>query len=274
MQTKRVLLIEDNPGDVRLIREMLSDDADTHFEVNHADRLESGLTSVQGHGISVILLDLALPDSFGLETLQRVKTLAPEVPIIVLTGSDDDKMALCAGKTGAQEYLVKGKVDHDTLTRAMRYAIERKHSEEEIRRLNSELEQRVVERTRQLEAANQELRAFAYSVAHDLRAPLRAMDGFSYELLAECGEQLGDRGQGYIARIREAAQRMGRLIDDYLRLSRVIHAELRAAPVDLSMLAAEVAAGLAHTEPDRQVEFNIQPGAIVTGDAGLLRTAL
>src|ERR1043166_379132 len=71
MQTKRVLLIEDNPGDVRLIREMLSDDADTHFEVNHADRLESGLTSVQGHGISVILLDLALPDSFGQREVEQ-----------------------------------------------------------------------------------------------------------------------------------------------------------------------------------------------------------
>lgn len=126
----------------------------------------------------------------------------------------------------------------------------------------------------QLEAANAELDAFAYSVSHDLRAPLRAIDGFSQALLEDCGDRLDAAGRAHLARVRQATQRMAQLIDDLLNLSRVTRAQMRLAPVDLSALAQRIAAELRHSAPDRAVEFVIAPGLVVQGDPGLLHVAL
>jgi signal transduction histidine kinase len=150
----------------------------------------------------------------------------------------------------------------------------RDRAQEALRRLNAELEQRVRERTAQLEAANKELEAFAYSVSHDLRAPLRGIDGWSLALVEDCADQLDARGRERLDLVRAEAQRMGRLIDDLLQLSRVTREQMELEPMDLSALAQSIAAALRQSEPARRVEFVIAPGIVAHGDAKLLRIVL
>ncbi len=145
---------------------------------------------------------------------------------------------------------------------------------ETVQRYAAELEQRVQERTAQLELANRELEAFAYSVSHDLRAPLRAIDGFSQALEEDCGDQIDATGQGYIRRIRNAAQRMGELIDGLLQLSRITRGELNYERVNLSALTTEIATELEHAHPQRRFEWQITPGVYAWGDRRMLRAAL
>ena len=151
---------------------------------------------------------------------------------------------------------------------------QRRAAETRIRQLNAELEARVLERTALLEAANRELESFSYSVAHDLRAPLRGIDGFSRALLEEQAAQLDEQGRRDLLRVRAAAQRMGRLIDDLLALARLSRHELRKRDVDLSALAREVAAELGAAQPQRQVDIVVADGLVAHADAGLLRVVM
>jgi PAS domain S-box-containing protein len=150
----------------------------------------------------------------------------------------------------------------------------RKRIQEEVLRLNADLERRVQERTAQLEAANTELEAFSYSVSHDLRAPLRGIDGWSLALLEDFGGQLDEKARGYLDRVRGEAQRMGLLIDDLLKLSRVSRAQMRLEPVDLTSLARQIEARLRESNPGRRMEFVVESGLNATADARLLEVAL
>ena len=140
---------------------------------------------------------------------------------------------------------------------------ERKRAEEAIKRFNE-----------QLLAANKELETFSYSVSHDLRAPLRSIDGFSQALLEDCGANLDEQGRGYLQRIRANSQRMAQLIDDLLNLSRMTRCNIQREPVDLSALTHAIVGELWNTAPTRPVDIVIAPGLIATGDARLLRVVL
>jgi light-regulated signal transduction histidine kinase (bacteriophytochrome) len=147
---------------------------------------------------------------------------------------------------------------------------ERKQIEEKIKELNEDLRQRVIE----AHSVNKELESFSYSVSHDLRAPLRSIDGFSQALLEDYAEKLDAQGKDYLQRVRAASQRMAQLIDDMLILSRVTRHEMKRSEVDLSALANTISAELAKAQPQRQVEFIITPGLVVNGDVELLRAML
>lgn len=136
------------------------------------------------------------------------------------------------------------------------------------------LESALAEQVARLEELNQELDAFAYSVSHDLRAPLRAIDGFSAVLVREYSDQLDDQGKDRLQRVRAAAQRMGSLIDGMLSLSRVTRGALNKQPVDVTALAEAVAAELASAEPERSVVLQVEAGLRASGDPGLVRAAL
>ena len=144
----------------------------------------------------------------------------------------------------------------------------------EIQQLNAALEQRVTERTAQLEAVNQELEAFSYSVSHDLRTPLRSIDGFSQALIEDYGERLDAVGHDYLGRVRRAAQRMGVLIDDLLRLARVTRADMTQTRIDLSALAQEVMADLCSHKGYGAATVTVQAGITGYGDPSLLRIML
>ncbi len=416
----RTLLVEDNPGDVLLIREMLRDHP--AFSLECATTLALATEQMSRGDVEVVLLDLGLPDSQGLDTLTRFQAGMPDAPVVVLTGYDDDATAAQAVRQGAQDYLVKGSINAELLRRTLRHAIERKWhertaravenerqqqveraaevlgrakadlekaqrvanvgswawhvqtgeldwsdqmfrifglsresfsgsihdviaaaihrddrerveasnrsvveerqpapleyrvihpdgtrrvvwaeageleldehghaailrgivqditerklAEAEILALNQELEERVARRTADLAAANQELEAFCYSVSHDLRAPLRAIDGFSRAALEDGGDQLPGAVCGHLERVCAAARRMAELIDALLSLSRLSRFELRRGQVDLGAVAGDVIGALREADPSRAVEFMIGAGLNAEADPRLTRALL
>jgi len=150
----------------------------------------------------------------------------------------------------------------------------RKQTENQLQQLNEELEERIRQRTALLELANTELDAFSYSVSHDLRTPLRGIDGFSQALVEECGEQLSPAAKHYLQRVRAGTQRMGQQIDDLLKLSRVSRSKLNRQRLDLSALAAALVEEFRQGDPGRNLEVRLEPGLVASGDQGLIRSVL
>jgi len=201
----RALLIEDNPGDARLIREMLRDAAGSHEQVElaQADRLSAGLERLSQQDVEIVLLDLSLPDSHGFDTFTTVRTHAPDVAIVVLSGLDDETLAVRAVQEGAQDYLVKGQVDGGAILRSMRYAIER---------------QRLESVRRDLERQRDE---FFSSVSHDLRTPVAAIKAAIGVVLANMPPALSPQLQHLLGNIDLAADELTGLIEDLLEMARL-----------------------------------------------------
>jgi two-component system, NtrC family, sensor kinase len=190
---------------------------------------------------------------------------------------------------GADDYIAKSN-DFEVLRARVLAQMRRKQFEDENRRIREELLRKELEAVEartarevaearaalveELERKNKELEAFSYSVSHDLRAPLRGIDGFSQALLEDYGDTLDAQARNYLHRVRAAAQRMGELIDDLLQLSQVGRAPLRRQPVDFSDIAQSVVDVLQRSEPDRSVEIRITRGIAAEGDPSLLRALL
>jgi signal transduction histidine kinase len=215
----RALLIEDNPGDVRLIREMLREAGagQAVLELRHADRLSAGLDQLSAGGVDVVLLDLSLPDSQGMDTYATVHRTAPAIPIVVLSGTDDENVAVRAVQEGAQDYLVKGRVDGAAILRSTRYAIER---------------QRLEAARRDLERQRDE---FFSSVSHDLRTPVAAIKAAISVVLANEPANMPAALHRLLGNIDLAADELASLIEDLLEIARLQagRVELWRSEVDL-----------------------------------------
>lgn len=285
---KRVLAVDDSPTYLDALGAALRSDG---YDVVPARSGEEALELLAVQPVDCILLDLVMPGLGGTETCRRIK-LAPrvrDIPLIMLTALEDRDSMIAGLGAGADDFVYKGS-DLDVLKARLRAQVRRRHLEDETRRVHQQLAQRerqaaearaagALADTRatliaQLERKNRELEAFSYTVSHDLRAPLRAIDGFSQALAEDCGDQLDARGLGHLKRVRAAAQRMGELIDDLLELSRVSRTELSITEVDLTGLAEEVFDDLRRRDPDRSVETYVQRGLTARGDRGLLRVVL
>ena len=247
----RVLLVEDNPADVDLIQEALDDGAlDPAFagsalRLEQVDRLATALERLAAGEIDVVLLDLSLPDSHGFGTFVRLVRAAPRTPIVVLSGLDDEAMAIRAVREGAQDYLVKGQADGKTLTRSIHYAVERKHAEDE----RAGLAQARAEAEASLRARDETLA----TISHDLRTPLTSIRGLAQLLQRRLArgavmttEELTER----LGRIEEQTALMARMIDDLLDVARIEAGrplELRREPCDLVALVQKSVADVQRT---------------------------
>ena len=296
----RLLLVEDNPGDARLVHEHLADvEGGRSLILEDAPSLAVAVAKVQaGLHPDIVLLDLSLPDSFGLDTLARWQTEAPTLPVIVLTGSDDEALAVAAVREGAQDYLVKGRIDGALLLQAVRYAIERKLVQEDVRLAKTELERRVEERTAELrdintrlqgeitvrtlaqqqaaellhreqaarlmvESANRSKDEFLAILSHELRTPLNAILGWA-EIL-QSGEVSRAEVKEGIEIIERNARSQARLVEDVLEVSRIICGKVRLniAPLDLE---AVVDAALTSARPTASAKGLALTREIVAAD--------
>jgi signal transduction histidine kinase len=202
----RLLMVEDNPGDARLLQEELKEVASVRFEVRHVTRLAEAVAAVGEPGVDVVLLDLSLPDGHGLSNIERLLQAAPALPLVVLTGTDDEQLAMKAVHAGAQDYLVKGQATGPLLVRALRYAIERKRAEEGLKR---------EEAARQTAVFREQ---FLGILGHDLRNPLQAISGNAALLLRYGG--MTEPQRKAVNRISISADRMARMISDILDFTR------------------------------------------------------
>ncbi|WP_013322233.1 hybrid sensor histidine kinase/response regulator [Gloeothece verrucosa] len=236
--TVNVLLIEDNLAEARLLQEILKGSHLKQFNLCHVKRLREGLEKIRSEPFDIILLDLTLPDSQGLESLNPLVQIAPHVPIVVLTNTNDDHLALEAVRRGAQDYLVKRHVTLEILVRSLCYAIERKQVAQQLEQMNEKLQMRVEERTAELTKAkeiNQLKTEFVSMLSHDFRNPLNTIL-LSAGLLEDCRDRLSQEQQlNYFQMIRSAIKDMDQLLTEVLIIGRADAGRLKFNPVPLNL---------------------------------------
>jgi two-component system NtrC family sensor kinase len=285
---KRILAVDDSPTYLQEVADQLRQEG---YDVVLARSGEEALELLAVQQVDCILLDLLMPGLSGQDTCRRIKASAAwrDIPLIMHTALENQEAMIEGINAGADDYVAKSS-EFEVLRARLRAQLRRRQFEDENRSIREQLQQKELEavaaraareltETRaalieELEHKNRELEAFSYSVSHDLRAPLRSIDGFSQSLLEDYAGALDEKGQDYLRRVRRAAQRMGELIDALLELSRVGRAELHRERVDLSTLARAAAAELGRSTPERRVRVLIPDSVSADADPRLLRIVL
>lgn len=309
-ETIQILLVEDNPDDAELLQEIIADVHETQWSLVHVERLKDALNCLQENHFDVILLDLSLPDKQGVQTVAQTYCTAPDLPIVVLTGHNDRVMAVEALRQGAQDYLVKGKIDSNLLFRAIHHAIERaqtlkrlRQSEEQLQRLNEELERRVNEQTDELRRKNQflqceisarqlleeelrlaltkekelsDLKSNIISVvSHEYRTPLATILSSSELLEHYSSKWSQEKKRLHFQRIQGAVHHLTQLVNDVLVLSTSDAGKLDFNPslVNLVVLCQELIAELQLTSKTKlAISFDSQGDSCLASlDEKLLR---
>lgn len=262
-----ILIVDDLLANVQLFEEMLHRAG--YFNLASTMDPYAVCELHQKNNYDLILLDLLMPGMDGFQVMEGLKKIQPDgyLPVLVITAQPGHKLRALA--SGAKDFIAKPFDMVEVRTR-IHNMLEVRLLYKQLEQSNLVLEQRVAERTWKLEAANKELEAFSYSVSHDLRTPLRTIDGFSLILSEKYHEQLDAQGQDYLKRVRRASQRMGHLIDDLLRLSQVSRGLLKREPVDLSRIVEKVADELRQINPERNVQITVQQGIEVHADPGFM----
>ena len=266
-----VLYVEDSPTDAELLAELLALHGERSFTVEVCPTLGAALERLPGGGVDLILLDLQLPDSSGLATFEAMQAAAPSTPIVVMTGLGDDSLAIEAVRRGAQDFLSKDAYAPATLGRILRLSIERKRLEDDLRDLAANLEERVQERTEELQTVNKALEEFAFQVSHDLRTPLRHIRNLTQMLEEDYAELLPDDGQKLVDQIQRATLRADQLVKALLRLASLRTAALDLGRVPVRKLVADLVATLQRPNATREVRIRIGAGVIVQADPSLIR---
>ena len=207
MKPLQVLLVEDNAGDARLLHEMFRREKAGSFVLTHLLRMTEAVAHLEKGGVDIALLDMGLPDGHGLDTVRRALAAAPHVPVIVLTGLDDEALAAQAMKEGAQDYLIKGQIESRALPRALRHAIERHRMQEESEQI----------RTQQLQFKDE----FLSHVSHELRSPLNAIYQFVAILFDNVAGELTADQHEYLGIVLRNVKQLQAMIDDLLEVTRV-----------------------------------------------------
>jgi signal transduction histidine kinase len=262
--TIKVLLIEDNLAEARFLQELMNETKLLQLSLVHVKRLAEGLDRLQQEDFDAILLDLTLPDSEGLASLAPIVRLAPHLPIVVLTNTNDDRLAIEAVRQGAQDFLVKRHVNLDLLVRSLCYAIERKQATAQLQQVNQTLAMRVQERTAELVKAkelNQLQSEFVSMISHDFRNPMNIIL-LSAGLLQHSQDKLSKEQQfSYFQLIRSALKDMDRLLTEVLLLGRADSGKLQCqlAPLDLKQFCHQLSESIeVSTDRTHQIVFSTQ----------------
>jgi two-component system, sensor histidine kinase and response regulator len=264
-----ILLVDDHPEGLLALKALLDH---PRYNLVTARSGHEALARLLDNEFAVILLDVQMPDMDGFETASLIKRndRTRDLPIIFVTAiSSEDRYVFRGYQCGAVDYIVKP-FDPYVLKAKVAVFVSLYEKNLQIRRQAEDLKRQSLE----LYAINQELEAFSYSVSHDLRAPLRSIDGFSQALVEDCEKSLETQGKEYVQRIRGACQRMADLIDDLLALSRLSRAPMAYGEVSLTEMALAIAAEFQKAEPHRAVEVVVAPDLRADGDGRLLQVAL